>query len=1346
MMPNHAPALSPKQIRAGRALLAWSQQELAKNAGVAASTVADFERGQRTPVPNNAEAMRTALEKAGIIFPPGGAVVGPPLPALAAVIKSGAPIRWVNATDISQWAERRDGQGSLPTLLGKLARATGPTSPHFPSDEGVQFAGWDGTTHGQASSEYVPAGSTGWEIGTQRDDIAGKANSDYDKRTENPGELNPAESTFVFVTPRHWPNKGEWAREKLAQNIWRDVRAYDGTDLVHWIEMYPAVGQWLATYLGKRPAGAHQLEEVWLEWSLATQWQLTPDLILSDRDKDAVAVLRWLRSNPTAFALQGETADEVASFVYAAITQLPEVAAGHYLARCLVAATSDIARALANSITPLIIVLLDPEPGLAQTIAQKGHHVLLAYGSSPSLRGDVQKLERPSRDGIEAALREARLPDDKAMRLARESSRSLAILRRLIPAQPGRLPAWAQNAPPRALVAALLAGAWDERSHADKMILARLADMSYDAFVAGISPFTSHFDSPLRKVGSAWKVASPQDAWFLLAPYLSPSDIERFDEVIVEVLGAADPRYNMDPEQRWYAPIKGIKPDYSEFLRHGLGEILIMLALFGDRAHTVPDANRRADCVVHRLLHEAAGERWWSLSRDFQLLAEAAPGTFLDAVERSLDQNDPPITALFGNDDNPLFGAEHLFDLLWALESLAWAPEYVGRVSGILASLDAIDPGGRYSNRPSNSLRQIFILWLPQTNANLDQRLRVLDRLRKSHPNQAWKLMLGILPSGYDSLSPASTTRWRDLTTDNTEVVTYPLAERGAKAVAERLLADAGADVNRWITLLDRWANLPNRAAAFQKLSNTLQNIRDDKDRTALWSRLRRLLHHHREFPDANWVLPESELTELEGIYNALAPADPIARVSWLFEEAVSLPNPSDGWEAHAGQVRAERRRTAMALVEDQGIDAVLAVANSVEDAGYLGASLVEGGISRKTRDLILDRALKSENVSDHYLAHGVIVATLQTEKERWAEKLLTRALRRNWGDKSALTILRAIPSNQWSWALAHEAGPDIELAYWQQAPIHLVQTGRDSIGYVVDKFIEADRGRDAVHLVGQLMLNEVVPSQLLVKILLETARQPWEKDGDGNRPVMFQHYVAEILKQLDEAEDVPTDTMLNLEWAYLSLLEYSRRPPKVILGALAEKPELFVQIICAVFKPSADSGFVEDPPKDTERAKNIATQAYNLLRLWNVVPGTTPDGKIDGAALETWVKEVRKLAKAAGRDVIADQKIGEVLSAAPIGEDGIWPALPVRELIETVRSGDIEKGVVLGCRNRRGVTTRRPRDGGAQEHDLVKRYSEYSKATALEWFRTSAVLDKIATAYEEDARWHDEDAERLDW
>lgn len=58
----------PEQVRAARSLLGWSQQNLAEKAGVAVSTVADFERGQRNLVPNNALAIRQALEAVGVLF------------------------------------------------------------------------------------------------------------------------------------------------------------------------------------------------------------------------------------------------------------------------------------------------------------------------------------------------------------------------------------------------------------------------------------------------------------------------------------------------------------------------------------------------------------------------------------------------------------------------------------------------------------------------------------------------------------------------------------------------------------------------------------------------------------------------------------------------------------------------------------------------------------------------------------------------------------------------------------------------------------------------------------------------------------------------------------------------------------------------------------------------------------------------------------------------------------------------------------------------------------------------------------------------------------------------------
>jgi DNA-binding transcriptional regulator YiaG len=60
--------MSPEQCRAARAWLNWTQQELARRASVGLSTVRDFEKGERTPIPNNQLAIQRAIETAGIRF------------------------------------------------------------------------------------------------------------------------------------------------------------------------------------------------------------------------------------------------------------------------------------------------------------------------------------------------------------------------------------------------------------------------------------------------------------------------------------------------------------------------------------------------------------------------------------------------------------------------------------------------------------------------------------------------------------------------------------------------------------------------------------------------------------------------------------------------------------------------------------------------------------------------------------------------------------------------------------------------------------------------------------------------------------------------------------------------------------------------------------------------------------------------------------------------------------------------------------------------------------------------------------------------------------------------------
>lgn len=57
--------ISSGQSRAGRGWLGWTQADLADKAHVGLSTIRDFEADRRTPVHNNTEAIRRALEDGG---------------------------------------------------------------------------------------------------------------------------------------------------------------------------------------------------------------------------------------------------------------------------------------------------------------------------------------------------------------------------------------------------------------------------------------------------------------------------------------------------------------------------------------------------------------------------------------------------------------------------------------------------------------------------------------------------------------------------------------------------------------------------------------------------------------------------------------------------------------------------------------------------------------------------------------------------------------------------------------------------------------------------------------------------------------------------------------------------------------------------------------------------------------------------------------------------------------------------------------------------------------------------------------------------------------------------------
>jgi hypothetical protein len=934
----------------------------------------------------------------------------------------------------------------------------------------------------------------------------------------------------------------------------------------------------------------------------------------------------------------------------------------------------------------------------------------------------------------------------EAQNFAHDSARSLAILRRLIPSAPGyQVPDWAAPEAARTLLPALLAGAWDESQSGDRTILEELAGAPYDKITAALTPFLLLSDSPLRKAGNTWKVASPRDAWFRIARNITSIDLNCFAKIANMVLASADPTFNIAPDERWKSGIKEQKPLYSALIRTGISETLVLLGLFGKQVSTVPHAANSADLIVRKLLQKADAVRWWSLSHQLRILAEASPEEFMEAVEDSLAQNDPPIMALFVEGEDIFGGTAYHANLLWALETLAWSQDYLARTTNLLARLTALDRGGKWINRPRNSLRQIYVLWHPQTNAPFQARLSVLNQLRKLEPNVAWQLLLDIYPKPHDTTYAAPVPRWRDFSVEEPEPLTNATIYNGAAKIGSWLLEDVGLDTDRWKQLIGRFGELaPDLCqSAVQVLAASVNNFSDD-EKSEIQRALRNLLHHHRQFGKSDWALPSQELAEIEKVYLAFVPFATVKRIAWLFEqEQALLPNPmGHDWQLNQKASNEARQIAIKDLFNTGGIAPILSLAQSAELPALVGKALAET-VPEDTTDAALVHAIRSDDGQSRSFADGIILIFNASKGEVWSDHLLDRAIAEQWGPEAVLRILLSLPKSERFMRRASAIGGEVERLYWKRVDIFWIQGSRDTLGWALRKLLEAGRGREALHLAGH-HLNDL-SSDLLIRILDGALKSERPTEENNNAAVMFQHYVEQIFGKLDMAAEVSEAEMARLEWSYLNVLQRSRRPPNILHNLLSANPEFFIKVLSVIYPPRADGESEEPSQEEGNRSAVIATHAYRLLQEWHQLPGKLGD-VVDAKALEEWVKRARILADKAGRVEAADQHIGRVLSYAPPEPDGTWPCAAVRDVIELTRSRSVERGMLLGILNKRGPTWRRPTDGGIQERDLAQSYRNLSKSVRLEWPRTSALLEQVAKSLDHWGAGFDDDAERGQW
>ena len=69
-----------------------------------------------------------------------------------------------------------------------------------------------------------------------------------------------------------------------AKNLWKDVRAYDASDLEQWMETSIAAQTWFANQTARPSNGVRTLEKCWTDWANVAEPPLHPSLFSTAND------------------------------------------------------------------------------------------------------------------------------------------------------------------------------------------------------------------------------------------------------------------------------------------------------------------------------------------------------------------------------------------------------------------------------------------------------------------------------------------------------------------------------------------------------------------------------------------------------------------------------------------------------------------------------------------------------------------------------------------------------------------------------------------------------------------------------------------------------------------------------------------------------------------------------------------------------------------------------------------------------------------------------------------------------------------------------------------------------
>lgn len=1261
------------------------------------------------------------------------------------------PFLGIKANDITSWfSSDIASRTQLAVLLRILIHSTGHDihKIDFPGNDDAERPGWDGVLDIHEGTPWIPAGLSGWEFGVT-ENIKAKADGDYKKSIKATSSNQRKSMTYVFITPRRWRDKVAWVESKIKEAQWKDVRAYDASDLEQWMEQSIAAQTWFANSTHKPSKGVRSLDRCWSDWANETQPPLPRTLFLKANDNWKETIQNFLTSNnPTPLTITADSKDEALAFLSACLdTKEFE----QYKNRVLVFDEEDVLPVLAQGTSNFIAVIHTREVEREFSPYSKSIKSILIYP-----RGFIQdnaqiNLEPVSYEVLSEALKTLGKTRDEINRLVNACGGSLTVLRRLLSSLPAiKKPIWSDSFEvASSMIPFVLAGVWTNSSN-DLEILAKLTKQNdLEELEASFKQLLLLDDPPVWEIDNSQGVISKVDALFAIAKTIKKSDIERFLTLVPEIL-CREEQLKLQPENKqWFLGTSAEQQSCSENLRKSIAETLVLLSvhgkeLFGKTLYS--DIKRKIATIVRRILTPVTTYKLETHPSELPLLAEASPNDFLDIIESDLKTENPETLELLRPVPTSLFSKCPRTGILWALEVLAWNPDTFPRVIGILGKMAETTIDDNWGNKPIHTLEAIFCPWMPQTQANPKLRLWAIESLFKQHPKVAWDLCVHQFRTPGNTIGHSTNKpKWRSDGYMYGEPVTtwepyLEFTSESAKIMLNKHFYTIGM-------LCDLISCLPSFETDIQNkvwtiVEDWLNSSPSDDDKAVLREIIRRQVLTHKVPQEENSIKRAVLTDKGKELYSRLQPKDVMWKHAWLFqktwvdESADELVSKGD-FRIHDQHIEELRIQALCEIFKLKGITGIIEFSLKGDALFQIGILLSSEILcDLQLTDLIiesLNRINKAPNLSK--LIAGVMNARDEKKRVSFLEHFIkTQALTK----EDTLRLLLLSPYRATTWLLVERLPMNYQKQYWREVtPQYIDSVTETTQG--INQLLNANRAR-AAFASAQIHINKIDIS-LLVRLLIAVTRDSEDKNGEY---LLESYSLKKAFRRIQGSSVLSLEDKASLEFTFIEVLtdlipEGNSQQILNLEKYLEIHPEFFAQLIIQIYT----SARVD---KKTERTKDISKPIEQcIVRLLNSVshiPGQENATQEERArTLFQWAETVRHSCAEHDLQTVGDQYLGLLLSHSPSGEDGIWPNEAVRNVIEKIHSQDILWGVYMGLYNSRGPVWRQ--EGGKQERELADKYRQWLRALEDSHPFVASLLKLMVKTYEDEAEQYDKETRK---